>query len=48
MTICGLLQKWVLQWRGCSATFEIVPVVPSTKTREVVAPHLEPPSQNSD
>jgi hypothetical protein len=34
-------QEWVLQWRGCGATFEIVPVVPSTVTREVVAPHLE-------
>jgi hypothetical protein len=34
-------QEWVLQWRGCGVTFEIVPVVPSTETREVVAPHLE-------
>jgi hypothetical protein len=40
---CGdmkLLQKWVLQWRGCGATFEIIPVVPSKETREVVAPYL--------
>jgi Protein of unknown function (DUF3303) len=36
-----LVQKWVLQWRGCGVTFEIVPVVPSKETREVVAPHLE-------
>jgi len=46
---CGdmrLLQKWVLQWRGCGATFEIIPVVPSKETREVVAPYLEPPSEN--
>jgi len=35
------LQEWVLQWRGCGVTFEIVPVVPSAVTREVVAPHLE-------
>ena len=39
-----LLQKWVLQWRGCGVTFEIVPVVPSKETREVVAPYLESPS----
>ena len=40
---CGdmrLLQKWVLQWRGCGATFEIIPVVPSKETTEVVAPYL--------
>jgi hypothetical protein len=36
-----LIQKWVLQWRGTGTTFEIVPVVPSTETREVVAPHLD-------
>ena len=36
-----LLQQWVLQWRGTGATFEIVPVVPSKDTREVVAPHLD-------
>lgn len=35
------LQEWVLQWRGTGATFEIVPVVPSAHTREVVAPHLD-------
>ena len=37
------LQEWVLQWRGCGVTFEFVPVVPSARTREVVAPHLEKP-----
>jgi hypothetical protein len=42
-----ILQKWVLQWRGSGATFEIIPVVPSKETREVVAPYLEPPSENS-
>lgn len=35
-----LLQEWVLQWRGAGVTFEIVPVVPSAQTREVVAPYL--------
>jgi hypothetical protein len=36
-----LLQQWILQWRGLGATFEIVPVVPSKATREVVAPYLD-------
>ena len=36
-----LLQEWVLQWRGLGVTFEIVPVVPSAQTREVVAPFLD-------
>ena len=36
-----LLQEWVLGWRGLGVTFEIVPVVPSKDTREVVAPHLD-------
>lgn len=35
-----LLQEWVLQWRGCGASFEIVPVVKSADTREVVKPYL--------
>lgn len=39
----SLLQQWVLQWRGTGVTFEIVPVVPSARTREVVAPHLPVP-----
>lgn len=38
-----LLQEWVLQWRGLGVTFEIVPVVSSAQTREVVAPYLEGP-----
>jgi len=38
-----LFQEWVLQWRGFGATIEIVPVVPSEVTREVVAPHLGKP-----
>ena len=36
-----LLQEWVLQWRGSGTTFEIVPVVSSKETREVVGPHLD-------
>ena len=36
-----LLQAWVLGWRGAGVTFEIVPVVSSAQTREVVAPHLD-------
>lgn len=35
-----LFQEWTLAWRGSGATFEIVPVVSSKETREVVAPHL--------
>jgi hypothetical protein len=38
-----LFQKWVLEWRGSGATIEIVPVVSSKDTREVVAPHLDEP-----
>jgi len=37
----SLLQEWVLGWRGCGVTFEIVPVVPSAETRAVVAPFLD-------
>lgn len=36
-----LIQEWVLHWRGSGATFEIVPVVSSKETREVVAPWLD-------
>ena len=36
-----LLQTWLLQWNGLGMTVEIVPVVPSKDTREVVAPHLD-------
>jgi hypothetical protein len=35
-----LLQQWILNWRCLGVTFEIVPVVSSTDTREIVAPHL--------
>jgi len=36
-----LIQEWVLAWRGSGTTFEIVPVVSSKETREVVAPFLD-------
>lgn len=36
-----LLQEWILQWRGLGATFEIVPVVSSKETREVVESLLD-------
>jgi hypothetical protein len=38
-----LLQEWALKWRGTGATFEIVPVVKSSDTREIVAPWLDRP-----
>ena len=40
-----LFQEWCLQWRGSGATLEIVPVVPSKDTQEVVAPYLDPPGK---
>ena len=36
-----LLQEWILNCRGRGTTFEIVPVVPSKETREVIAPYLD-------
>jgi hypothetical protein len=36
-----LLQEWILNYQGFGMTFEIVPVVPSKETREVVAPFLD-------
>jgi Protein of unknown function (DUF3303) len=36
-----LFQQWALMWRGSGATLEIVPVVSSKETRDVVAPHLD-------
>jgi hypothetical protein len=36
-----LLQEWIMSWRGAGVAFEIVPVVPSKQTREVVAPFLD-------
>jgi hypothetical protein len=37
-----LLQEWILNCQGLGMTFEIVPVVRSKETREVVAPFLDP------
>jgi len=36
-----LIQEWALKWRGSGVEFEIVPVVPSSETRAVVAPYLD-------
>ena len=36
-----LLQEWILNCQGLGMSFEIVPVVPSKETREVVAPFLD-------
>ena len=38
-----LLQQWILNWRGTGTTFEVVPVLASAQTREVVAPFLGEP-----
>lgn len=35
----GLLQDWILEWADL-ADFEIVPVVPSKQTAEIVGRHL--------
>ena len=35
-----LLQEWILKWRGSGTTFEIVPVLNSKQTREVIEPYL--------
>jgi hypothetical protein len=40
-----LLQEWALQWRGLGMSLEIVPVVPSKDTRDVVAPYLDVPEK---
>lgn len=36
-----LFQEWVLKWRGTGTTVEIVPVVNSSDTQEIVAPYLQ-------
>lgn len=36
-----LFQEWILGWRGLGASLEVVPVVPSKQTRELVAPFLD-------
>jgi len=35
-----LIQQWALNWRGSGVSLEIVPVLPSKDTQEVVAPFL--------
>ncbi len=35
------IQEWILKWRGFGVSFEIVPVVSSKDTREVVNPVLD-------
>jgi hypothetical protein len=35
-----LLQQWIVHWSDVME-FEIVPVVPSRDTREIVTPHLD-------
>ena len=42
-----LFQEWALQWRGYGVSLEIVPVVPSAETRELVAPYIPPPEPDS-
>jgi hypothetical protein len=39
----SLIQAWILQWRGCGVTFEIVAVAPSSETRALVEPYLKGP-----
>lgn len=36
-----LFQRWALHWRGLGVELEIVPVVPSKETRDIVAPFLD-------
>ena len=40
-----LIQAWILEWRGCGVTFEIVPVVTSADARAIVEPYLELPER---
>jgi hypothetical protein len=40
-----LFQQWVLEWRGFGVNIEIIPVVPSKETQQVVAPYLGPKSE---
>lgn len=38
-----LFQQWALQWREAGVTFEMVPVLTSKETQEMIAPHLDSP-----
>ena len=42
----NLLQAWILRWRGVGVTFEIIPVVSSAATRELIQPLIS--SRGSD
>jgi hypothetical protein len=35
-----LFQQWILEWRGAGVTFEIVPVVASKTTSDLIEPFL--------
>jgi len=35
-----LMQQWVLHWRGTGTTFEVIPVVKASETRELITPFL--------
>ncbi len=37
----ALLNEWQLMWRGVGMTCEVIPVSPSARLREVVAPYLD-------
>ncbi len=37
----ALFNEWQLMWRGVGMTCEIIPVSPSTRIREMVAPYLD-------
>src|ERR1700684_2205933 len=37
-----LIQAWILGWRDCGVTFEIVPLVPTAEPRAVAEPDPEP------
>jgi Protein of unknown function (DUF3303) len=36
-----LLEQWMLNWRGSGISFEIVPVLTSKETQDIVAPFLD-------
>jgi hypothetical protein len=38
----ALLQEWAFHWRDCGVTFDIVPVVPASRTRDIVTASLSP------
>jgi len=35
------LQRWILNWRGSGTSFEVVPIVPSKETADLVVPLLD-------